>query len=100
MKAYLDRPWGANFQSLPWPLSHERILEAVEAQAGSIGKPSANAVGFGVGALRRLIEEMGLESKINALRKKFRRAPARFRPELDCATPIQLYERRLPPRFR
>ncbi len=73
MKAYLDRPWGAYFQSRPWPLSHERILEAVAAQAGSIGKPSANALGIGVGALRRLIEETGLESKVNALRKKFRR---------------------------
>lgn len=100
LRSYPGKKWGEFFRSTPWTTSQERILEAVEKQAGSIGAPSANALGLSRGQLRRMIEERGLEREINALRKKFHRPPARFRPERDHATPILLYEQRLPARFR
>lgn len=100
MRIYLDRDWRGNFESIPWPLSPERILAATEANTGSIGEPTANALGVSVGGLRKLIEDMGLDLKVNALRKPFRRSPARFRPDMDRSTPRKLYELRLPLHFR
>ncbi|PPD44628.1 MAG: hypothetical protein CTY15_06700 [Methylocystis sp.] len=99
MAGYLRQKWSDNFKFTPWPMPQTRILSAIEAHAGSISKPTANALGVGVGELRQLIETMGLEQKVNALRKRFRRRPATFRPALDLSTPRKIYERRLPPQF-
>jgi hypothetical protein len=100
MRLYLCQSWSGNFKFAPWPMPEERILSAIEAHAGSIGAPTANALGVGVGELRQIIEAMGLDQKVNALRKRFCRRPAQFRPEMDISTTRKLYERRLPAGFR
>lgn len=78
MELYVDRSWQSNFHFEPIEVDQESILKIVEANSGSISKPTANALGVKVGALRRLIEQMDLQREINAIRKKYKRRPAKF----------------------
>jgi hypothetical protein len=78
---YLDRSWQSNFGFEPFEISERALLSQIEKSSGSISKPTANALGLKVGALRTLIEEMGLQSRVNEIRKKFKRRPARFSEE-------------------
>lgn len=75
------------------------ILNAVERHKGSIGKPTANALGMQVGELRRAIEWWSIQDQVNALRKHFRRRPAAFRSDYDLPFAYKVYEERLPPRY-
>lgn len=100
MQSYVGRSWSENFSSNSRCLTADDILEQVEAHQGSIGKPTANALGLSVARLRILIERMGLDRDVNRLRKHFRRRPANFRDELDIPFNALIYERRLPPGYR
>ena len=51
---YNDRSWRESFADIDWEISHERIVNAVEQNDGSIGKPTANSLGLQVGQLRKL----------------------------------------------
>lgn len=99
MTLYLDRSWQENFDFDPWEATPEKILQTVETHKGSISKPTANALGMKVGQLRRLIEQMMLADDVNAIRKRFKRRPARFRPEEEHPFQFHVHERRLPARY-
>jgi hypothetical protein len=94
------RNWQALFSGEPLALRSEDVLAAVEKHAGSIAKPTANALGLPVGALRRLIEQMGLDARVNAIRKRYKRRPATFRPDQVFDHPYRIYEQRLPAGYR
>lgn len=100
MRLYVDRPWRSLFDNGPEPPSRERILEVIEGNAGSIGKPSAERLGLKTGMLRILIENTGLERQVNAIRKRHGRSPARFRPFEEPPDKYRVFEERLPPRYR
>lgn len=100
MALYVERSWAENFSSDPWRLSRQRILRAIEANKGSISKPSAEALGVKAGGLRILIEQMGLEREVNAIRKTFKRRPATFRGEPEEEMKYACYEERLPAGYR
>ncbi len=100
MALYSDRSWSANFQSAPWKVSRERILETIAGNAGSIGKPSASFLGLKTGQLRTLIEQMMLDRDVNAIRKRFKRRPAKFREDEDPPYLYHIYEKKLPARYR
>lgn len=96
MARYVDKSWQDNFACEPWAVDRDRLLKVIEKNKGSISKPSANAVGLSVGALRILIEQMGLEDEVNALRKHFKRRPAKFREDTYRDVPITIYESHWP----
>lgn len=104
MALYADRSWTANFrdgpQGSPWEVSRQRILDTIAGNAGSIGKPSATALGLKTGRLRTLIEQMMLDREVNAIRKRFKRRPANFREDEDPPHRYRIYEKRLPARYR
>lgn len=89
---YVNQSWQDNFEFVPWEVDQDRILKVIEKNAGSIGKPSAEALGVKVGHLRTLIEQMGLEEQVNALRKRYKRRPANFREEEFSDMPRRMYE--------
>lgn len=99
MALYLDRSWRSNFQFEAFDISHTDILAAIESTAGSIGKPTANKLGLKVGTLRKLIEEMSLGREVNDIRKKYKRRPAKFRPE-EYPHEYTVYEQKLPAKYR
>lgn len=100
MACYAGRSWRANFQGEPWTLKPSRILAEIERQAGSISKPTANALGLPAGALRILIEQMGIADRVNAIRKRFKRRPAAFRDAPLPEHAFKVYEERLPAGYR
>lgn len=100
MALYVGRSWRANFSAEPWPLSPKKVLETIEANQGSVSKPSADGLGLKVGQLRILIEQMGLENRVNAIRKRFKRRPANFREEKTIPNRHHFYELRLPAGYR
>jgi len=100
MARYVGRSWIANFRDSGWNISPERIVAAVEKNAGSISTPTANALGVQRGQLRLLVEQMGLTREINAIRKRFKRRPAQFRSEEDLPFSYHVYEARLPAGYR
>ena len=75
---YATRSWGEHFQFEPWELSPDRILQVVEANHGSISKPTANRLGLSAGKLRLLIIQMDRGDEVNQLRKRFKRRPVDF----------------------
>ena len=81
LAAYVARSWQDNFTILPWEVDQDHILKVIEKNAGSISRPSAEALGLNVGRLRILIEQMSIETEVNAIRKRFKRRPAKFREE-------------------
>lgn len=93
---YADRSWQDNFECLPWEVDRDRILKVIEKNAGSISKPSADALGLSVARLRILIEQMGLETQVNNLRKRYKRRPAKFREEDMIDHPRLMYEAHWP----
>jgi hypothetical protein len=100
MALYVGRSWRQNFSGEPWELKADHILAAVEQHSGSISKPTATALGVPVGKLRILIEQMGLENRVNAIRKKFKRRPAAFRADAPFDHRFKIYEQRLPAGYR
>jgi hypothetical protein len=50
-----------------------------------------------VGQLRKRIEQMGLDRKVNDVRKPFKRRPARSRSEPHTEMNVSIYEKCLPP---
>lgn len=93
---YVDKSWQDNFTCDPWEVDRGHVLKVIEKHNGSISKPSAGALGLNVGALRILIEQMGLEREVNRLRKHFKRRPAIFREEDYRDTPMHIYEAHWP----
>lgn len=81
MALYVNRSWQSNFELDGFEFSEKAILDQIDKASGSISKPTANALGLKVGALRKLIEEMGLQSRVNQIRKRYKRRPARFSEE-------------------
>lgn len=100
MAVYVGRSWRRNFSGEPWEPKAARILETVEREAGSISKRTADKLGVSVGFLRILIEQMGLDDKVNAIRKQFKRRPAAFRTTEHFEHAYKIYERRLPAGYR
>lgn len=100
MSLYTDRSWSSNFDCEPWDVSHDKLLALVDKNRGSIGKPTAQALGLKTGKLRILIEQMGLEREINAIRKRCKRRPAAFRTEEDMPHRFHVYEQLLPAGYR
>jgi hypothetical protein len=80
-------------------ISGRKILEAVERHKGSIGKPTANALGIQVGKLRTLITEMFLYGAVNKIRKKYGRRPADFSNEPKDSYVWHVFERVLPANY-
>ncbi|MCY6382739.1 hypothetical protein [Hoeflea prorocentri] len=99
MELYLDRSWISNFDFEPFEFSGKALLDQIEKSSGSIGKPTANALGIKVGALRTLIEQMGLQSSVNEIRKKYKRRPARFSDEEEYLHKYRIHEQRIEPGF-
>ncbi len=98
MALYAGRSWAEVFQDADIP-SDKQILAAVKANAGSIGRPTANRLGTKPGALRKLIENWDLQDEVNALRKHFGRRPAKFRSDETLPHRYRIYEDRLPPGY-
>ncbi len=99
MALYAGRSWAEVFLDADIP-NDQQILAAVKANAGSIGRPTANGLGLKPGALRKLIENCDLQDEVNAIRKHFGRRPARFRDEERLPFSYRVYEERLPPGYR
>ena len=96
MERYVDRSWAANFDFGDWPFSQDKVLTAVEKHNGSISRPTASSLGVPVGKLRILIEQMGLDREVNAIRKRYKRRPAKFREEEWPDISVLFYEVKLP----
>lgn len=96
MALYVGRRWSENFCPGGGP-TPERIVAEVARHAGSIGKPTADALGMKVGVLRRAIEWFDLQEEVNALRKQAGRRPARFLAGEALPFRYSVYERRLAP---
>jgi hypothetical protein len=73
---------------------------APEKHAGSISKPTADALHVSVGELRRLIEQMNVGERVNAIRKRYKRRPAAFKDDETFQHTYKIYEQRLPPGYR
>lgn len=100
MRLYEGRSWRQHFASSDCEISEARLLLAIERNCGSIGRPSALRLCMQVGKLRTLIINMGLGSKVNAIRKQFRRRPADFTNELPDSGEWRVFERILPAHYR
>lgn len=98
MELYLGRSWRANFDLEPFELNPKWVLNQIDKNKGSIGKPTADKIGVKVGELRTIIEQMGLQSRVNDIRKKYRRRPAQFRQE-DYDHTYRIHEQLLPAHF-
>lgn len=99
MEVYSGRSWRGLFAADPRAITQERLLEEVERHAGSIGAPTANALGLTPGSLRKLIGQMRLEDRVNALRKRHKRRPAQFASSPDPGPGTRVFELRLPPGY-
>lgn len=95
MGLYLDRSWRAHFEAAPFEITPKTVLDQIEKSKGSISKPTAEGLGVKVGALRTLIEQMGLQSQVNDIRKRYKRRPAQFRHE-DYFHRYAIHEQMLP----
>ncbi|MEM8795339.1 MAG: hypothetical protein AAGE61_07215 [Pseudomonadota bacterium] len=98
MALYLERSWRANFEFEEFAVGPDALLAAIDKASGSISKPTANALGLKVGALRILIEQMGLDREVNQIRKKYKRRPAQFREETDFHK-YRIHEQRVEPGY-
>lgn len=96
---YANRSWRERFEFEPWELSPERILQVIEANQGSISKPSAQKLGLQVGKLRLLITQMDLGEDVNRLRKKFKRRPVDFSEHEKTQETWHVFERILPANY-
>jgi len=96
MALYADRGWRKNFEFSGWACTRNEILDAVDANHGSISKPTASKLGLKVGKLRTLIEQMGLDREVNSIRKRYKRRPAKFRPDDELPYSFHVYETMLP----
>lgn len=94
MRRYDGQSWASHFGDASAEPTPEKVLKAVERHAGSISKPTAQALGMQVGHLRRFIEWFDLGDEVNRLRKRFKRRPAQFRQEV--AAPLVIWEQILP----
>jgi len=99
MVSYAGRRWSANFTDDRGAITPERVLAVIEREAGSIGAPSANALGVKVGMLRRVIEQLDIECEVNAIRKRYKRRPAQFNAVGSLGGTFRVYEERLPPGY-
>jgi hypothetical protein len=97
---YNKRSWRGNFSDSDWEISPETLMKVVEKNKGSIGKPTASRLGVQVGKLRLLIMNMGLEYRVNDIRKKNRRRPADFSNTQENKYKMHLYEELLQPNYR
>jgi hypothetical protein len=95
---YASRQWSQNFGGA-WDIDPDVVLSTIEKHAGSIGKPSAQALHMQVGALRKLIVAMGIESSVNTIRKRFKRQPAKFGSVSEELDVWHVFERILPPHY-
>lgn len=100
MSLYVNKSWQNNFSNAPWDVSQNKLLNTVDNHKGSISKPTAEALGIGVGKLRILIEQMGLEDEVNSLRKRYGRRPAKFRDPYELPFRYKIYELRLSAGYR
>ncbi|MGE4126607.1 MAG: hypothetical protein AB7E80_00410 [Hyphomicrobiaceae bacterium] len=101
MAAFDGRSWAANFQDWNPVIGPARILAAVEKHAGSIGTATSASLGVSAGRLRVLIDQLGLEDRVNALRKRFKRRPVRVsRDEMDGERERLIYELKLPAGYK
>jgi hypothetical protein len=98
LSRFASRSWGGQFSGGSAQLP-KRILAAVEAMKGSISKPTAQRLGISVAELRRMIEANGLTREVNALRKVYRRSPARFETHQNLPRELRVYELCLPGKF-
>lgn len=96
MVPYTKRSWSAIFNA-EGGLTPERVLQVVERNKGSIGKPTAQALGLQVGHLRREIEWFGIGDEVNALRKTYKRRPVQFKEHYFA--PNKMWEQVLPARY-
>jgi hypothetical protein len=96
LSLYSGRSWKCHFANLDWEVSQEAILKVIKRHAGSIGKPTANVLGLGVGTLRKLIINMDLGDEVNAIRKYNKRSPADFSNEIVYSENWHIFERILP----
>jgi hypothetical protein len=98
MALHAGRRWSQVFAPAGPTLAPADVLSAVAAHAGSIGAPTARALGLRRGDLRKLIEAHDLQDAVNALRKRHRRRPAVFRPWPPPEARPHMLEIRVPPR--
>lgn len=96
MAAYTGRSWQSLFKGDARAPTAAKLLEIVDARKGSIGTPAAEALGMPSGALRKLIECMGIGNDVNAIRKRYRRRPAQFRQDHEIPYQVKIYEMTLP----
>lgn len=96
VQPYSERSWRDIFSGGEWELTPDSILDAVEKHQGSIGRPTAERLGTQVGALRKVIINMGLEDRVNAIRRHYRRRPADFSNVPRESHVLRVFERRLP----
>ena len=99
LRVYENHNWSENF-SADWDIPPSKVLQTVELNKGSIGKPTASKLGVTVGELRRTIINMGLSFEVNGIRKKYKRRPADFSHEIGFEHQTLFYEVLLPPKFR
>lgn len=99
MAAYVGRRWSLNFKG-DWPIEPGRILDVIEHNQGSISKPSADMLGLPVSKLRILIEQMGLERRVNEIRKRYKRRPAKFHEEAYDNFELRIFEEIWPMGYR
>jgi hypothetical protein len=98
MALYDGRRWSGLFSGCGRDLPGDRqILDAIDGQAGSIGRPAAEALGMRPGDLRKLIECADLQDEVNAIRKRHKRRPARFRSPYELPHVYRIYEERVTP---
>jgi hypothetical protein len=100
VRPYAERSWLENFSGREWELPQDSILNAVEKHKGSIGQPTANSLGTRVGALRKVIINMGLGGQVNTIRKRHNRRPADFSDESLGQNVWRVFERRLPAGYK
>lgn len=93
LEIYESKNWSDNFSDLDWEVDEKHILNVIEHNKGSIGKPSANKLGLSVGKLRTLITNMGLDNSVNSIRKKYKRRPADFSKEQQYSENWHVFER-------
>jgi hypothetical protein len=100
MAPYVECSWREHWSNEAWPIDPDRILKTIERNKGSIGRPTASALGIKVGELRKLIINTGIDLQTNKIRKKYKRRPADFSNEPDYDTTWRVFERRLPPLYK
>lgn len=96
---YTNRSWKENFLFLDWEISEKHLLDTIIKNKGSISKSTAEKLGLSVGKLRTIIINMGLDAKVNKIRKHFHRKPADFSNEYYSDN-WHIFERLLPAHYR